>query len=38
MKTIQIDNVEFENFISSQYGDDKTTLVSDFIKFMRRKI
>ena len=38
MKTIQIDNVEFENFISSQYGDDKTTLVSDFIKFVKTEL
>ena len=38
MQTIQIDNVELENFISLQYGNDKTGLVNDFIKFVKTEL
>ena len=38
MKTIQIDNAELESFISLQYGNDKTTLVNDFIKFIKTEL
>lgn len=38
MQTIQINNPELESFISSQYGEDKTSLVSDFIKFVKTEL
>ena len=38
MQTIQIDNAELESFISPQYGKDKTSLVSDFIKFVKTEL
>jgi len=38
MQTIQIDNAELESFISSQYGNDKTSLVSDFVKFVKTEL
>lgn len=38
MQTIQIDNAELESFISLQYGNDKTTLVNDFIKFVKTEL
>jgi len=38
MQTIQIDNAEIESFISSKYGNDKNSLVSDFVKFVKTEI
>jgi len=38
MQTIQIDNPEVENFISSRYGNDKTSLVNDFVKFVQTEL
>ncbi len=35
MQTIQINNPEIESFISSQYGNDTQSLLSDFIKFVK---
>ena len=35
MQTIQINNPEIENFISSKYGNDTQSLLSDFVKFVR---
>ncbi len=35
MQTIQINNPEIENFISSQYGDDTQSLLNDFMKFVK---
>jgi len=35
MQTIQINNPEIENFISSQYGNDTQGLLSDFVKFVK---
>ena len=35
MQTIQINNPEIENFISSKYGDDTQSLLSDFVKFIK---
>ena len=38
MQTIQIDNAELESFISSQYGNDKISLVNDFVKFIKTEL
>lgn len=35
MQTIQINNPDIENFISSQYGNDTDGLLSDFVKFVK---
>ena len=35
MQTIQINNPEIENFISSQYGNDTQSLLNDFVKFVK---
>jgi len=35
MQTIQINNPEIENFISSQYGSDTQDLLNDFVKFVK---
>ncbi|MBT5933937.1 hypothetical protein [Sulfurimonas sp.] len=35
MQTIQINNPEIENFISSQYGNNTQDLLSDFVKFVK---
>ena len=35
MQTIQINNPEIENFISSQYGNDTQGLLSDFVNFVK---
>jgi len=35
MQTIQINNPEIENFISSQYGSDTQGLLNDFVKFVK---
>ena len=35
MQTIQINNPEIESFISTKYGDDMQSLLSDFVKFVR---
>ncbi len=35
MQTIQINNPEIENFISSQYGSDTQGLLNDFVKFIK---
>ena len=35
MQTIQINNPEIESFISSQYGDDTKSLLTDFMKFVK---
>ena len=36
MQTIQIDNAELENFISSQYGSDNTTLLN--VRFVKTEL
>ena len=38
MQTIQIDNAELENFISLNYGNDKTSLVKDFVAFVKTEL
>lgn len=38
MQTIQINNQEIENFINSKYGEDKSTLISDFVAFVKTEI
>lgn len=38
MQTIQIDNPELESFISLQYGNDKTSLIKDFVKFIQTEV
>ncbi|MEA1892109.1 MAG: hypothetical protein U9N33_05290 [Campylobacterota bacterium] len=38
MQTIQIDNAELESFISSKYGNDKKSLVSDFVTFVKTEL
>ena len=38
MQTIQIDNAELESFISSEYGNDKISLVNDFVKFIKTEL
>jgi len=38
MQSIHIDNIEIENFIQSQYGDDKASLVNDFISFIKTEL
>jgi len=35
MKTIQINNPELEQLISSQYGSDTESLLTDFTKFIK---
>ena len=35
MQTIQINNPEIENFISSEYGNDTQSLLRDFVKFVK---
>lgn len=35
MRTIQINNPEIESFISSEYGNDTQSLLSDFVKFVK---
>ena len=35
MQTIQINNPEIESFISSEYGNDTQSLLSDFMKFVK---
>ena len=37
MQTIQINNPEIENFIKAEYGEDKITLVNDFMIFIKEK-
>jgi hypothetical protein len=38
MQTIQINNAEIENFINAKYGDDRSTLINDFVAFVKTKI
>ena len=38
MQTIQIDNAEIESFIQSQYGNDKVSLINDFISFVKTEL
>ena len=38
MQTIQINNQEIENFINTRYGEDKSTLLSDFAAFVKTEI
>ena len=38
MQTIQIDNAELESFISVQYGNDKTGLIEDFVRFVKTEL
>ncbi|MDF1882257.1 hypothetical protein JHD50_13260 [Sulfurimonas sp. MAG313] len=38
MQSIHIDNVEIEKFIQTQYGDDKASLVNDFISFIKTEL
>ena len=38
MQTIQINNPEIESILSSQYGDDTQSLLSDFVKFVKLSI
>jgi hypothetical protein len=35
MQTIQINNPEIEKFLSSEYGNDTQSLLSDFVKFVK---
>jgi len=35
MQTIQINNLELENFIKLQYGQDSDSLLQDFMTFIR---
>ncbi len=35
MQTIEINNPEIENFLSSQYGNDTQSLLNDFVKFIK---
>jgi len=35
MQTIQINNPEIESFISTEYGNDTQSLLSDFVKFVK---
>ncbi len=38
MQTIQINNPEIENFLTSNYGDDTQSLLKDFVKFVKLSI
>ena len=38
MRTIQINNVEAEQYINSVYGDNKTSLVDDFLLFIKTEL
>jgi len=38
MHTIKINNSELESFISAQYGNDETTLLHDFVKFIKTEL
>ena len=35
MQTIQINDIEIENFISSRYGNDTQSLLNDFVRFVK---
>jgi len=38
VQTIQINNPEIENFLTSNYGDDTQSLLKDFVKFVKLSI
>ena len=38
MQTIQINNPEIENFLTSNYGNDTQSLLNDFVKFVKLSI
>ena len=38
MQTIKINNAELESFIYSKYGNDETTLLNDFVKFVKTEL
>ncbi len=38
MQTIQINNPEIENFLTSNYGNDTQSLLNDFVNFVRLSI
>jgi len=38
MQTIQINNIEAENFINSNYGNDTKSLVDDFLLFVKTEL
>ena len=38
MQTIQINNPEIESFIAAEYGNDTQSLLSDFMKFVKRSL
>ena len=38
MQTIQINNSEAENYIASVYGDNKVSLVDDFLLFIKTEL
>ena len=38
MQTIQINNLELENFIKLQYGQDSDSLLHDFMTFVRTEL
>jgi len=38
MQTIQIDNAELESFIFAKYGNDKNSLVNDFVTFIKTEL
>ena len=38
MRTIQINNPEIESFISTEYGNDTQSLLSDFVKFIKLSV
>ena len=38
MQTIQINNAELEQYINLQYGNDKNSLINDFVMFLKTEI
>lgn len=38
MQTIQINNSELEQYIALRYGDDKNSLVNDFVTFLKTEL
>ncbi len=38
MQTIQINNSELEQYINLTYGDDKNSLVNDFVMFLKTEL
>jgi len=38
MQTIQINNIEAEQYIQTVYGQDKSSLVDDFLLFIKTEV